>query len=75
MRSRRTTVWPTWAGLWMRVDGQEPKMLAFDNMQGRPIQGTTAWKRYEVILDVDPQATAIAFGILWTRRGRCGSTT
>jgi hypothetical protein len=55
-----------WAGLWMRVDDTaNPKIpLAFDNMQSRPIQGTTGWKEYEVVLDVPPTAADIAFGIL-----------
>jgi hypothetical protein len=54
-----------WAGLWMRVDGM-PKAppLAFDNMQDRPIKGTTEWRRYEVVLDVPRGATGIFFGIL-----------
>src|SRR5580658_5580470 len=42
-----------WAGLWMRVD-KGKKLLAFDNMQDRPIKGTTAWHNYEVVLDVPP---------------------
>ncbi len=27
--------------LWMRVDGEDGKLLSFDNMQNRPIKGTT----------------------------------
>jgi tetratricopeptide (TPR) repeat protein len=53
-----------WLGLWMRVDGRGDDMLAFDNMGSRPIVGTTGWGRYEVVLDVDPEAEAIAFGVL-----------
>jgi len=52
-----------WAGLWMRVDGQDGS-LAFDNMQDRPIRGTHEWKRFEVVLDVADGARGIAFGIL-----------
>lgn len=54
-----------WAGLWMRVDpttGQNP--LAFDNMQDRPIKGTSGWQLYQVVLDVNEKASGIAFGIL-----------
>jgi hypothetical protein len=58
-----------WAGLWMRVDGDGSRPLAFDNMGNRPIKGTTDWKRYEVVLDVADQATAVAFGILLTGKG------
>jgi hypothetical protein len=57
-----------WAGLWMRIDkgtgSANYKMLAFDNMQDRPIKGTTGWQNYEVVLDVAPDATGIFFGIL-----------
>ena len=54
-----------WAGLWMRVDGEHRESLAFDNMQDRPITGTTDWTRYEVVLDVpDAGSTVIAFGVL-----------
>jgi hypothetical protein len=52
-----------WAGLWMRVD-KGTEMLTFDNMQKRPIKGTTGWQRYYVVLDVPKDATRISFGIL-----------
>ncbi len=35
----------------MRVD-KGPKMLAFDNMQDRPIKGASNWQRYAVVLEV-----------------------
>ena len=54
----------SWAGLWMRVDGPDRKMLAFDNMQSRPITGTSGWTRHEIVLDVGSEARDIAFGIL-----------
>jgi hypothetical protein len=62
----------TWAGLWMRVDGNASpsKTLAFDNMQSRPIKGTTEWTRYEVVLDVADDAKAVAFGILLDGEGK-----
>jgi hypothetical protein len=65
-----------WAGLWMRVDGPTspgssfPAMLAFDNMQNRPIKGTADWKRHEIVLDVAPEATFISFGILLRGAGQ-----
>jgi hypothetical protein len=52
-----------YAGMWMRVDGADMKMLDFDNMTDRPIKGTTDWKRYEVVLDVGSDAQQIAFGV------------
>jgi len=59
-----------WAGLWMRVDGKENPMvpLAFDNMKDRSLTGTTAWARYNVVLDVAPEATQILVGTIL-----CGS--
>ncbi len=55
-----------WAGLWMRVDGDDRKhTLAFDNMQDRPITGTSDWATYTVVLDVaDRDSTQVAFGLL-----------
>ena len=58
-----------WAGLWLRVD-REKDVVAFDNMQDRPIKGTKAWQRYEVVLEVPSSATQISFGILLTGAGK-----
>jgi hypothetical protein len=62
-----------WAGVWMRVDGppegNQPKLLAFDNMQSRPIKGTIDWTRVEIVLDVPNDAKDIAFGILLSGDG------
>ena len=55
-----------WAGLWMRVD-KDSRQVGFDNMQDRPIKGTTTWKNYEVVLDVPQDATGIFFGVLLSR--------
>jgi hypothetical protein len=52
-----------WAGLWMRVDGKE-KVLAFDNMQNRPLRGTTSFQWYSVVLDIPLDAERITFGVL-----------
>lgn len=63
-----------WAGLWLRVDGpvegNQPKLLAFDNMQGRPIKGTIDWTRVDIVLDVPSDAMDIAFGVLLSRDGQ-----
>ena len=58
-----------WGGLWMRVDGANTRSLAFDNMQNRGIKGTTDWTRYEIVLDVAPEATQICFGFLLSDAG------
>ena len=53
-----------WGGLWMRVDGKEKKVLAFDNMQDRGLVGTIPWAKYNIVLDVSKEATKICFGFL-----------
>ncbi|ARK32825.1 Transposon Tn10 TetD protein [Halalkalibacter krulwichiae] len=58
-----------WAGLWMRVDGEADEILAFDNMEGRPIKGTTSWSPYEVVLDIPEEASVINIGILLAGSG------
>lgn len=50
------------AQLWMRVDGPDRKMNAFDNMDDRPVTGDSEWRRYEIVLDVAPDSVAVAFG-------------
>jgi RNA polymerase sigma factor (sigma-70 family) len=59
-----------WAGLWMRVDDPVGKILGFDNMQDRPIMGTSDWQKYEVVLDVPENSVQIAFGILLAAKGQ-----
>ena len=60
-----------WAGLWMRIDGPKgEKPLGFDNMQNRPIQGTTDWQQYKVTLEIPQESIHIAFGILLQGKGQ-----
>lgn len=60
-----------WGGLWFRVDGPTSgESLSFDNMQDRPLQGTSDWKRYSVVLDVPDMAVAMAYGVLLAGAGR-----
>lgn len=60
----------TWAGLWMRIDGDMGRVLGFDNMHNRPVRGTTDWARYAVVLDIPPTSMHIAFGVLLGGEGR-----
>ena len=55
-----------WAGFWCRVDPKDTlkNMLAFDNMEDRPVKGTTGWKKYAIVLDVPGDASNIVFGTL-----------
>ncbi|WP_223643059.1 AraC family transcriptional regulator [Corallococcus sp. EGB] len=60
-----------WAGLWMRVEGSDPKQpLAFDNMQSRALVGTRGCKRYDVVLDVPQEATTIMAGLIMSGTGQ-----
>ena len=58
-----------YAGLWMRVDGENREVLAFDNMYDRGVAGTRDWKKYEIELEVDQNATNINFGALLSGNG------
>jgi hypothetical protein len=53
-----------WAGFWMRVDKADEPSVSFDNMQDRPISGTTGWTKYQIVLDVPHDSAYIAFGLL-----------
>ena len=57
------------AGLWMRVDGPNRSILAFDNMEHRRAAGTTDWTRYEIVLPVDESAVSVYLGALLTGDG------
>jgi hypothetical protein len=53
-----------WAGLWLRVDGADGRALAFDNMQDRPLRGTSSFTWYSVVLDVPADAEHLSLGVL-----------
>src|SRR5262249_32215859 len=55
------------AQLWLRID--RPGGVGFvDEMSDRPIL-SKEWKRYEIVGDVDADATSINFGARFTREG------
>lgn len=58
------------AGLWMRIDGKEKTALTFDNMDNRPVKGTSDWKKVSVVLDVPEDAEEIYFGFLLAGGGQ-----
>lgn len=67
----RTADITEWAGLWFRIDGPNPReSLSFDNMQDRPLKGTTGWTDHSVVLDVPKEAIAMAYGVLLSGLGR-----
>jgi hypothetical protein len=50
------------AHVWFRVDGPNQKMLGFDNMDTRPVKGSTEWTKYEIVLDVPSESIGLAYG-------------
>jgi hypothetical protein len=59
-----------WAGLWMHIDGADGNLQGFDNMEQRPVKGTSEWVRREVVLNVPADAFAIAIGALLVGPGQ-----
>ncbi len=59
------------SSFWLRIDGaDQSESLGFDNMDNRPVKGTTDWKKYEVVLDVPDKAEVIAFGVILQGSGQ-----
>lgn len=54
----------TRCGAWCRIDDKDDAVLQFDNMDNRPITGTTDWNYYTIVLDVPMDAASIHFGVL-----------
>lgn len=50
------------AGIWVRIEDANGKVIGFDNMDNQPLSGDQPWRRYAVILDVPEKAQTIAFG-------------
>ena len=65
----RTEEVSDFVGLWMREDGESPA-LAFDNMQGRQLKGTTGWSEYSISLPISSQARKLFFGFLLSGTGK-----
>lgn len=61
----------SWTGFWLRVDQEgSDKSLSFDNMRERPIKGTTVWTKYDIVLDVPANASAISYGAMLVGKGQ-----
>ena len=58
------------AGLWVREDGDEGKMISLENMQGQNLRGTREWAEYSVTLPLDPKARTLYFGALLAGTGK-----
>jgi hypothetical protein len=58
-----------YAGLWLRVDGPNDKVLAFNNMIDSSINGTRDWQRFSYEIPVDKTATDVFFGVITKGKG------
>lgn len=64
------------AQLWLRVDTGEDwksnnvKPGKFDNMDDRPIKGDTDWTKYNLVVDISEENTAIVFGLMLLGEGQ-----
>ena len=56
------------AGLWMREDGPTGP-VQFDNMQSRPVTGTSDWTEYTIQLPLDATANDLYIGVLLNGSG------
>lgn len=66
------------ATLWLRVDAEKGRVIAFDNMENRQtggaLSGTKDWTKRSIVLDVPQEAVTVNFGFylrgtgsVWTR--------
>ena len=63
------------AQLWLRIDAGNSakgpiKAERFDNMGERPIQGSTDWAKYDLVVDVSEENTLIVFGLMLIGEGQ-----
>ena len=53
-----------WAGLWLRADDDDFHTLIIDNMETRPIRGTTSWTKYTIDVELPRETVWLNYGIL-----------
>jgi hypothetical protein len=58
-----------WAAIWIRVDGVD-QVLAFDNMEKRPLNGTAEFRPASVVVDVPEGAKKIRLGFMQAGTGQ-----
>ena len=58
------------AGIWVSVVDSSNQLLGLDNMQNRPITGTTNWQKYEIVLDIPEDSATIWYGVLLQGEGK-----
>lgn len=56
--------------LWLRADAtRRGPVVAFYNMDDRPVRGSSEWRRYTAVLDIPEEAEFLAFGFFVAGRG------
>jgi hypothetical protein len=65
----KTNAIARYAEYWVRVDGADHKVLAYDDMSNRPLSGTADWRAFTIVLDVPANATSVAMGLLLNGTG------
>lgn len=58
-----------WAGLWVRAEDAQGRVLAFRNMMERPVRGSTDWSPHLVSIDLPEQTAKVVFGALLVGEG------
>jgi serine/threonine protein kinase len=58
----------SFAGLWLREDSAEGKMLSLKH--SRHLRGTTPWSEYRVSLPLDERTDSLAFGVISVGNGQ-----
>jgi hypothetical protein len=60
--------------LWLRIDGDWKSAAGnpgcFDNMNDRPIIGSSEWTKYDLVVQLPPTSTNIAFGLMLFGNGQ-----
>ncbi len=59
-----------WSGLFMKVEDSYGRVLAYDNMENRPVVGTSDWQKCSIVLDVPKDASKITYGALLSGKGQ-----
>lgn len=60
-----------WAGMWLRIDSKSgEEVLGFDNMQDRPVVGTSDWTKYQIIMNVPIGSGSLKYGVLMSGTGK-----
>jgi C-terminal processing protease CtpA/Prc len=58
------------AGMWLRLDGEDGQSIALDNMANQGLNGTKDWKKYSISLPYNTDAVRIIVGGLLVGDGK-----